>query len=460
MENATVSEVYHPPHQLRCAACLWAACVGCAPSPLAQALPGHESSWAAVACQDLPDPLVLRAPEAMGPDPLLPGYPDYLDWLQASPNRAEREQRVQTEIDDLAVFEGTLYAGLGDWGFNTGSLYCYERGGRCPVEDSPGHGMPLLSWAPGETEPTATILEEEEIQRFRRTGAALLVMGTDPTRGDAAPTCASPDAVVLCPEEQGREHPRFARGNVHRIHSGASAVESTAPLASALHVFDMAPLDGVWWAVGSADPGRAVGDTSPYSSHAAVWRSDDDGERWTLHWTDPAAVGIRRLDSLLPLGDRLLMLGHHNRSDGESVSLRYEIRDGVVSEADGLLPELSGVLRTDVLDDETGLAWSHQSSTVSAVSADGASWPLDLGMTLVDTWLLCSGDLLLLGIERSGFTARDAVVYHTHDLLDFTEVYRWPLAMEGRPTSLAWWDGGLVIGTNNDHLLYAAPQGR
>ncbi|MCB9781327.1 MAG: hypothetical protein H6742_22355, partial [Alphaproteobacteria bacterium] len=95
--------------------------------------------WADVPCQQLPDPLELSAPEPWGESPVLPAYSAYLDWLTDSPNRADEEGVPERTLDDLVVHDGRLWSGLGDWGYNTGSLYCHELGGRCPYEDADGH---------------------------------------------------------------------------------------------------------------------------------------------------------------------------------------------------------------------------------------------------------------------------------------------------------------------------------
>jgi hypothetical protein len=110
-------------------------------------------------------------------------------------------------------------------------------------------------------------------------------------------------------------------------------------------------------------------------------------------------------------------------------------------------------VQTAALDADRGLAWAGGEAVVFA-DEDGAlvSWALDLSDhgAVLDAWLLCAGDLLLL--VRRGDRTR---VLRTSDLEAFDVVAEWTGAPAA--TTLAWWRGGLVLGADAGGLWRAAP---
>lgn len=408
--------------------------------------------WTDVPCQVLPDDLQLSEPVPYGPEPAVPEYSAYLDWLAESPNRADEEGDPERYLDDLVVHDGALWSGLGDWGYNTGSLYCQELGGRCPHEDDAGHGVPLLRWGPGETEPTTSApLHEEEIEQFRRLGELVVVLSTDPSLGDPAPDCAAADADPACPEEQDRSHPRFEIGNHHRLVDGALSSADGVP--AVYHQFDIAALGDVLYMVGSGKP-ESPDDYG--GSYAMVWRSVDDGASWQIHWHDANVQGKRRLDALIPLGDRLFATGHHDHPDGD-VPLRYEIVDDGVVPADDLVIDLIDPLATMALDPDTVVVWSEPLEGAAVIrSVDGTvdvtPVPVDAGaaVRVVDAWLACEGDMLLL-MRIEDIAGKRHQVVRTRDLQSFEVALEWTATI--RPRSLAWWQDRLFFGASEDRLL-------
>ena len=411
------------------------------------------TSWLeAATCEALPEDAVWLAPESWGPAPLLPAYDAYLDWLATSPNRADKAGTPQRILDDLAVLNGDLYAGLGDWGYNTGSLYCHDRGGACPYEDADGHGIPLLRWAPGGdgTPVVAALLEEEELQRLRPAGEVLLIPSLDPSRGDPAPGCAAPDAEPACPEEAAHDHPRFATGNTSLVDSNdSSAIFSEANIPDALHVFDMAAHGGRLVAIGaSATPGE----DAENGSHAAIWASSDQGRTWALVWRDGSAVGKRRLTALVPVGERLLAVGYHTAEAGEQTLWLEIAPDNTVT--DDIAAALAGYpypAQAMPLSAATTLLWTR--TTAARLSWAGDTLrvvPLALegAPRVVDAWLLCAGDLLLLTLDVG---RQEYQVYRTADLETFTRLVVWPATVS--LAALAYWDGHLVFGATGDRLL-------
>jgi hypothetical protein len=416
-----------------------ASCVEVAPHPATR--PRGQID---IACQDF-DGLTFATPEPWAT--VSEDYLAYAEWLTDAVYRFDAGGTVRQDVAALTVFDDVLYAGIGDWHFNAGSRFCPEQGGACAYEDAPGHGIPLVTFSPGSSEPVFDhVLPEEQIGRFRRTGDALFVPGIDPSDGDGAPACCLEDASSenYCADEAARTHERFARGTLYR-QSHDDWIE-TDGLESGIHVFDVSVLDGAIYAAGASDP---VGGPSV----PTVWRSDDDGRSWSIALrTDDAPHA--RFVALAPLGEEMLVFGY----DAAGV-VTYRIDPQ--SELPDLLPDLRGIVATEPFTRDEALVWSTsiQAGRVVDVltSTDGhiAVRALDglEGRTLVATYLLCAGDLLLLTSSGSSFA-----VDRTLDLEHFERVVEFE--SDVRITSLAFWDDGLVFGADGGRLLRAGSADR
>lgn len=414
----------------------------------------HASDQTAVACEDLgariypvPTRWVVTSQD----------YLDYLDWLETSPNRADYSEYASGRVRDLVSFDGRLHVGVGDWGLNVGSLFCAEQGGACAYEDAPGHGLPVFTFDRGQDSAAwDVILREEQVSGFRRTGLALLVPGVDPTGGDGRPACAKADADPACPEEQGRLHLTYQIGHFIRYRDGAWTQEPV--LEGTYHALDVAVWHGVIYIAGSGQP--YDGD-DPDGSYAMIWRSLDDGQTWTLDYSDEGADDRRRLTALLPLDEGVIALGKwHTSPDATAIHWVQQGR-GWVRQHDALpgLVELGGA---EVFDGERGLVWAPTNGIDP--TPPRVLWLKDgqiqdqvvalfeeQGWSLVDTWLLCEGDLLTLSRRKRDDGLWDQVVHRTQDLETFEEVVAWQ--SDTRAYNMALWDGSLVFGSDDGWLL-------
>jgi hypothetical protein len=417
--------------------------VSCAPAPPEPAVRRTEQTE--IACQDV-EGLSFAEPEAW--TTVSEDYLTYAEWLTDAVYRFDAGGTVRQDVAALTVFDDVLYAGIGDWHFNAGSRFCPEQGSACPYEDAPGHGIPLVTFSPGSSEPTFDhVLPEEQIGRFRRTGDALLVPGIDPSDGDGAPACCleDPTSGDYCGDEAARTHERFERGTLYlQSHDGWFETDA---LEGGIHVFDVSVLDGMMYAAGAAEPV----DGGP--SAATVWRSEDGGRSWSVALRMEDAPHSRFV-ALAPLGEGMLVFGYDEHRS--LLSFRID-RQGESSLAD-LLPDLRGIVATEPFTRDEVLAWSTSGRVVDVLTAmDGeiAVRALD-GLEerrLVATYLLCAGDLLLLSTSGSSYA-----VDRTQDLEHLDRVVEFESA--ATITSFAFWDGSLVFGADGGQLLRTGPASR
>lgn len=392
-----------------------------------------------IACQDF-DGLRFSTPEAW--TTVSEDYLHYAEWLTDAVYRFDAGGTVRQDVAALTVFDGVLYAGIGDWHFNAGSRFCPEREGACPYEDAPGHGIPLVTFSPGSAEPVFDhVLPEEQIGRFRRTGDALFVPGIDPSDGDGAPACCleDPTSDDYCADEAARTHERFERGTLY-VQSHGGWFETDA-LEGGIHVFDVSVLDGVMYAAGASEPV----DSGP--SAATVWRSEDGGRAWSVALRIDDAPHSRFV-ALAPLGEGMLVFGYDEPRS--LLSFRIDRRGDESSLAD-LIPDLRGIVATEPFTRDEVLAWSGGVvDVVTTMDGDIAVRALDglEGRTLVATYLLCAGDLLLLTSSGSSFA-----VDRTLDLENFERVLEFESSV--RVTSFAFWEDGLVFGADGGRILRA-----
>ena len=416
-----------------------ASCVEAAQEPAVQRAEQTE-----IECQDV-DGLSFAEPQPWAT--VSEDYLTYAEWLDDAVYRFDKGGTVRQDVAALTVFDDILYAGIGDWHFNAGSRFCPEQGGACPYEDAPGHGMPLVTFSAGSSEPVFDrVLPEERIERFRRTGDALFVPGTDPSDGDGAPACCSeePTSDDYCADEAARTHESFERGTLY-FQSHAEWFETDA-LEGGIHVFDVSVLDDVIYAAGASKPvdGGPTG--------ATVWRSEDGGRSWSVALLREDAPHSRFV-ALAPLGEEMLVFGYDEA--GSALSFRID-RDGESSFAN-LLPDLRGIVATEPFTHDEVLAWSTSVergrvvdvlTTMDGEIAVRALAGLE-GRTLVATYLLCAGDVLLLTSSESNYA-----VDRTLDLEHFDRIVEFESSVG--VTSLAFWEDGLVFGADGGRLLRAA----
>ena len=416
------------------------ACVQVAPEPAV-----HNAEQTEIACQDF-DGLSFATPEAWAV--VSEDYVAYAAWLTDAVYRFDKGGTVRQDVAALTVFDDVLYAGIGDWHFNAGSRFCPEGRGACPYEDAPGHGLPLVTFSDSSSEPAFDhVLPEEQIERFRRTGDALFVPGIDPSDGDGAPACCleDPTSGDYCADEAARTHERFERGTLY-VQSHDGWFETDA-LEGGIHVFDVSVLDGVLYAAGASEPDGSG------PSAATVWRSEDGGRSWSVALRMDDAPHSRFV-ALAPLGEGMLVFGYDEANS--ALSFRID-RQGESSFAD-LLPDLRGIVATEPFTRDEVLAWSTSGQVVEVLTAmDGDIAVRALegleGRTLVATYLLCAGDLLVLTSSGSSFA-----VDRTLDLEHFERVVEFESSV--MITSFAFWEDSLVFGADGGRLLRAASAAR
>jgi hypothetical protein len=416
-----------------------------------EASPGSHAPFASHT--DLPCQALAEGPMAT-PEPWTVVSEDFeltSDWYDASPYA---QGSIERQVDALTVFDGKLWAGLGDWNSRIGSLFCPDDGGPCPYEDADGHGIPIYGLAPGDDAGSwSMVTRNEEIERFRRTGDSLLVPSTDPTEGDGPPACAEEGADPVCPEELDRAHPEFAEGWIYRHRRGTW--EELGPLDQALHVFDVVAWRGRLVAAGSArsEDGR---------NHAAIWQSNDDGASWDRTLDDaPEGPGTYRLTTLVPFEEELVALGYLNVGHGRQ-PLRYRGGPDGWREALDLLPSLSGRVGAELLDADTALIWPQtgaaftEAQALHSAGGELKSRPLSAleGLDVRAAWMNCAGDLLLLGASSASPCCEHSLL-RTADLRDFELLLSW--RDERSYSSLAAWEQGVALGGPNSQLFLARP---
>jgi hypothetical protein len=407
---------------------------------------GHGSTQTDVVCRD-PAGLSFSAPELW--TVVSPEFEAYTQWLTESPYRLGKSNLIERSVDDIAVFGDHLYAGLGDYSYNTGSRFCVAEGGSCLYEDAPGHGIPVYRFAKGDPQAEHKwVIQQEEIQRFRQTGRALFVPPIDPTLGDPAPGCVDPASEAFCLDEAARDHERFITSTFYKLEGGQW--HSQAKLEGSNHGFDVAVAGRRIYGSGS---GKPPGSPDSDDSYAMIWRSDDNGETFTIDLVDDAATGYRRVHTLLALGDTVVALGTHV---DDEVSARYVGSAGQWREIEEWRGP-DGILQSQPVDQQRGLIWGTGglwSVTMAGGQVTLSDELLDPDTSIVDVDLLCEGDVLVLTwYWDEGFMYS---VQRSTDLVSWQTIATSEATM--RLSSFAYWDGSLFFGGREGELYRAAGQ--
>ena len=410
---------------------MWLSLLACAPEvePERPVAPDELGGPLDVACEELAGDH-HGAPRPWGE--VSPVFEDYVDELLQSPYRQGLAEHV---VEDVSVHGGSLYAAVGDSGTNPGSRFCVDLDGACPWEDAPGHGLPLYRFDPGSHVATWHHVVREEEVVYRRIGDALLVPGRDPTEGDPPLDCELEDAVLPCPEERAHDHPEFTVGIFHLLRDGRWTDAASVP--TALHLYDVTRTGGRWFVAGSSRP------EDTHQSRATVWGSDD-GERWGIELLGEEEEGTQRMTTVVPVGREVVAMGYEVGKQGH-----WAVRDP--SGRWRVLPSLGlgGPVWSEAIDPDRALAWSSHGAAVlesegGRVSAARVRW-LEEGERVVDAWLLCEGDLLVLVRTPDGHR-----VLRTADGVDVEPVAAWT----GTPAlaSMAVWEGTLAFGDDQGRV--------
>ena len=380
------------------------------------------------------DQIIYKSPKQF-----MIGSKDYLRF--AASRSAGSLGEIITAIVDLAVFNGKLYIGIGDANNNLGSAFCPLTGEACPSEDAQGHGIPVLTLSPNETQTKIEfVVQDEEISLFRPLADKMLIPGVDATE----------DAMI---------------GNVYILQNGTWTKHRS--LLSNLHTHDIAEFKGSIFAVGSG-----IETLDQYSSMqvaGTIWRSDDNGQTWKVeyrHTNKPA--GDCRYTMLIPLKNKLYAFGNYlsdTNNDGkvDAINNISQVYDGSTWTFVDLLPndyyfgtysfpfspEKAFVIGYNIVNKVAIKGYVVTESSNSEITFFN-----DNDFAPIDAFQVSQGDLLILG--KKGQSSTDTTsyfsytIYRTKDLVNFTEVVKWTSMIDYR--SIALWNNDIYLGASDGYI--------
>lgn len=349
---------------------------------------------------------------------------------------------IETSIQDLVAFDGALYFGYGDGSKNAGGVV--------PIElrafSSPDDATPV----------TQLVTIEEVMSDFRVINGQLYVPGPDATD-----------------EEEKKSEP-VKLGNIYRLlDDGNWATYRTVPGGE--HVHDIRGFDGRMWAVGSGADDRTDWDT--FGTSRYLWESSDDGANWQvkekiLH---DESLGVdSRWTRLLELDSGLYLFGYQLMRSGQyPIAPRNARLVTADAEVEALaedhlffnlvpyeiahLPDGSALITgADLTPPASGVLY-HVSPDGSAVNVAGR---LGLaGSYSIDIYLhRGTGEVLLL-VTRSEPEDEDQHV----QVIAFADPGESAVVLDATligqsPTSVAYWEGSVYLGTSAGVILRASPE--
>ncbi len=327
------------------------------------------------------------------------------------------------DIFDLAVFDDRLYIAYGDANLNLGRI--------TPIEI-----RYFTDWTSKEYAFDFTT-DEEQIDRYRHYGEALLIPGVDATE----------DAFL---------------GNVYAL-AGTKEWVKSRTLAGAWHVHDVAVMGGTVYACGSGGTGE---DYQHSTVHAFLYASQDQGENFDVlvDLEHPNPPGDQRHVHLLPNGGDLYVFGYYSDDSGVVYGTSYVLTDDTLVPFDGM-PSFF-MLDTLALTADVGLAVGVHIETplrqgIMRVEA-GIGLPIEAleEYTVVDLEPLGDGRALVLALEGNSYPLEDKGGWPAHVgvlSLDGSLQLVADFFPTVQPVSVAWWQGRLLVGMADGTLFRAAP---
>jgi hypothetical protein len=325
-------------------------------------------------------------------------------------------------VHELYPFEDRLYLGYGDANLNLGRV--------TPIELRYWEGLDDASAVAHDF-----IVDEEQVDHFRRVGDTLLLPGVDATEDDLL-------------------------GNVYALPADGAWSKSRT-LEYAWHVHDLAAVGETLYACGS---GGTLDDYDSSDVNAYLYRSDDGGETFVIDqaYDHPDPPGDNRFTGLLTVDDTLHVFGY--ASDTASINRFHAFTLG----SEGL-EELGGlsrvfVTRTESLSEDRGLlvgvsvgtvltwrAWTLAGGEVEVASA------LD-GITILDLLPIGDGRTLVLAIEGNEYPSPaegpwQALVGITRDAASLETLVSWETS--AWPESAAYYQGSLLVGMDDGSVWRA-----
>jgi len=364
------------------------------------------------------------------------------------------------DINELIVFEDRMWIGYGDANYNLGGLipieFRYFQTADDPV------ALSAIVDGEGQGAPQQTIYQsgEEQIDRYRICNGALWQAGIDSIDTDELWT-------------QANTNPPAVQGNVY-LWSGTTWVKHRS-ITGGEHVHDVAFWNGAIYAVGSGADNRIEFEAGEI--HRYLWRSTDEGQTFETVQRIPHPVpgdGDSRFVHLLPVTEQLFAFGYESDFQSGTAFIANGTLDGteVVPIPAGNL--LSAVFpnSTTPLPDGTGLVYgvdvSQQPLRYAAlhVAADGSSTRITslTGMTVLDVFFHpATAEIVYLVREGDDYTT-DPVTYDLHVLVaplsdpgDTVDVLQY--SVPAANYAIAFWDGGLFMGTHLGRLFKSVHEG-
>lgn len=349
------------------------------------------------------------------------------DYIQDAAELLKVDQtKLHRSIDDLSVFDGRLYFGYGDATLNAGRVV--------PIQ--------IRYWAdPGDSAPLVDLQEttEEEIAQFRVFGDTLYVPGVDATE----------DAFL---------------GNVFSRNAGGEWIRHRS-VYGGVHVHDVAEFKSALYSCGSGARDLDTWNTGKVRSF--LWRSLDDGNTWeTVAEVPNDTTGDRRWVQMLPFQDRLLLFGYRTNSTGSINALLSDSFDGnVVTKT--TIGAGHFVVGTELVHPGIGVIRGVAATvdpllheTLVVRQGDSSGERILEGKVVLDLAVVEPGKAVLVVGETDAYpspaTPTPWHVLFTEDWASFRELATGQ--SDGWPTAVAYWKGGLYVGTDDGKVYRSLPQ--
>ena len=368
-------------------------------------------------------------------------FDTFVDWSEPINDVLEVGESVfgddfNKNITELTPYEGRLWIGYGDANVNLG--------GEIPITfrsfSSANNPKVLIGEASGE----------EQFDRFRMLDGQLWMAGVDSIGTD---------------EEV---HFPLIGGNVYTLQNNKWSKHNTVPGGE--HVHDVMSWDGAAWAVGSGANHRD--EFTSGNIHRYLWRSQDNGQSWMIAHREPFGQdgnGDTRWVHLLPQQDDLYLFGYEYNFEAGVISVANARFDGwnikKMTNSESL--EDIFAMGTLPLTESIGLVWGVDVDEAQLLNeawyvqnGDRTLLPALDGRSLIDSeYREDTGEILLLSYSGNEYGMEsdswDLAVHLLHvDNLERSEtLIEWNDTE--RPTSIAFFQGSLFLGTTNGRVQRA-----
>lgn len=359
-------------------------------------------------------------------------------------------------INDLAPLGERMYFGYGDANYNLGEHTPIEFRFFTSPDDPAAQAASVDGAGQGAPQTIPTQSGEEQIDRFRLLDGVLWQAGIDSIDADELHTQANTD-------------PKAIDGNVYRLEG--EVWKKFRSVRGGEHVHDVASFGGAVYAVGSGADTRLEFEAGQIFRY--LWRSTDQGASFEtverIQHPTPGQ-GDSRWVTLLPTSAELYLFGYQSDFVTNTASVANAVFDGqgVTSLAAG--DPLYALFPDDVLalPDGTALLFgvdvddSPVHYTAVHVAAGGTTTLLAslAGSTVLDADLASTGEVVYLVAAGDAYGGTPPTSWDVRVLVadaaspDATSELS-AFTMSVRPTSIAYWQGALFLGTDDGKVLRA-----